>query len=328
MKTYKFWQTFRSGDDLTNHFVQLLHCRAEKLLPREDKLSCTRLCKAGKADTERLQASQVSPHPVLSTSHFYSIIFHTVCLVKSTYAIIIIYICLQNIKWHLLKIMLLTSHFLTETVTSQTWPASRHSVIRLLCHSFKALTTDVISYLPVWSQDCINSMRAENISTFVHLYILTIQPQIDLIILYCTELMLNYLSNEWWTFLLMIEQINAELTYRHAIIYLYFSIFFSLSLYIHIYIFLLYIVGVGSCIMRFKKSLDLLSARWRIRKVGGITGPSLKIWKPGAPVSKTGDGGFLSSNKNIYPCSVFLMYSGPQRVGWRPSLLPLSHLLL
>ena len=154
MKIYKFWQTFRSGDDLTDHFIQLLHCRAEKLLPREYKLSCPRLYKAGKADTERLQASQVSPHPVLSTLHFYSIIFHAICLVKSTYAIIIIYICLQNIKWHLLKIMLLTSHFLTETVTSQTWPASRHSVIRLLCHSFKALTTDVILYLLVWSQYC------------------------------------------------------------------------------------------------------------------------------------------------------------------------------
>ena len=120
-------------------------------------------------------------------------------------------------------------------------------------------------------------------STFAHLYIPSILPKIDLIILYCTKLMLNYLLNKWWTFLLMMEKINAELTY----ICNYISVFLSFYIYICTYIFLLYIIGVGSCIMKFKKSLDLLSARWRTRKVGGNIGPNLKIWEPGAPVSKS-----------------------------------------
>ena len=36
------------------------------------------------------------------------------------------------------------------------------------------------------------------------------------------------------------------------------------------------------------ESYYLLPARWRTRKFGGIIGPNLKIWEPGAPVSKSG----------------------------------------
>ena len=43
MKIYQCWQTYRSGNDLTGHFIQILQCIAEKLLPREAKLSCPRL---------------------------------------------------------------------------------------------------------------------------------------------------------------------------------------------------------------------------------------------------------------------------------------------
>lgn len=43
VKIYKFWQTYRSGNDLIDHFIQLHHCIAKKLLLREAQLSCSRL---------------------------------------------------------------------------------------------------------------------------------------------------------------------------------------------------------------------------------------------------------------------------------------------
>ena len=124
MKMYKFWETFRAGNDLIDPFIQLLHGIDEKLLPRKAKLSCPRPYSHLLAKLT-LKLPRPPRFPNTHAEHFSLLLYHlscSACFMKSIYAIIIY----NGIFWKLCYSWVRSLQ--KPSPTSQTLSASPHSL--------------------------------------------------------------------------------------------------------------------------------------------------------------------------------------------------------